>query len=171
MGVDVEGRRDGLPGGAAGVGRAFFPGRDERLVEGRGEIVTDLSSMPFAWVVLVCPEYEVKNKTKRLYANLEVGDLTSGGAARRLVAAISKGKFPSTDMLYNAFERAAYKVFEGLEGVQARMSEVGGKKASLSGSGPTLYTLFPEAQEARARKLCHVMQQEGLPAGMTHTVV
>jgi 4-diphosphocytidyl-2-C-methyl-D-erythritol kinase len=148
----------------------FFLGGPAALVEGRGEIVTPVSSIPPAWVVLVCPAYDVPNKTRHLYANLEPGDMTKGDATRKLVAAISKGKFPTSDMLHNAFERAAHKVFEGLEGVQTRMSEVGGKAAHLSGSGPTLYTLFPEAHESRARKLCNTLQAEGLPAAITRSV-
>jgi 4-diphosphocytidyl-2-C-methyl-D-erythritol kinase len=148
----------------------FFLNGPTGLAEGRGEIVTPLSSMPFAWVVLVCPQYEVPDKTRHLYANLEPGDMTDGRVARKLVAAIGKGKFPTPDMLHNAFERAAYKVFEGLEDIQKHMSEVGGRAAHLSGSGPTLYTLFPEAREAQARKLCRTLQEEGLPAAITHTV-
>lgn len=141
------------------------------LVEGRGEIVTPLSSMPFAWVVLVCPPYNVPNKTRRLYASLEQGDMRDGRVALRLMAALGKGKFPTTDMLYNSFERAAQEVFVGLGEVRQRMSEVGKKEARLSGSGPTLYTLFPEARESQARKLCHTLQEEGLHAAITHTVV
>ncbi len=148
---------------------SFFLGGPTGLVEGRGEIVTTISSMPFAWVVLVCPQYSIRNKTKQLYANLEQGDMTGGGAARKLVALLSKGKFPTADTLYNAFERAAHKVFVGLGDMQQRMTELGGRAAHLSGSGPTLYTLYPEAQESRARKLCRAMQAEGLPAGMTYT--
>ncbi|HKP54062.1 MAG TPA: 4-(cytidine 5'-diphospho)-2-C-methyl-D-erythritol kinase [Chloroflexia bacterium] len=148
----------------------FLLGGPAALVEGRGEIITALSSIPPAWVVLVCPSYNLPNKTRQLYANLEPGDMANGDRARRLVAAISKGKFPTPDMLHNAFERAAHKVFEGLEEVQKRMSEVGGRAAHLSGSGPTLYTLFPEAQESQARKLCNTLQAEGLPAAITRTV-
>ena len=140
------------------------------LVEGRGEIVTAISSMPPAWVVLLCPQYNVRNKTRNLYSSLESADMTDGAITRKLVAAISKGKFPTPDLLYNAFERAAHKVFDGLGDVQRRMTEAGGKEAHLSGSGPTLYTLFPEAHEAKARKLCHTLQGEGYPAAITRTV-
>ena len=64
--------------------------------------------------------------------------------------------------LDNAFERAAYRVFEGLDGVRQQIVRAGGDDVRLSGSGPTLFVLYPEAQEEAARELFGKLEGEGL---------
>ena len=149
---------------------SFFFRGPTALGEGRGDALTTISSMPAAWVVLVCPQYHMPDKTRRLYASLKVEDWTDGKISRRLVTDISKGKFPSPLLLHNAFERPALEVFGGLEEIVERITALSARPLHLSGSGPTLYTLYPEAQELPARKLYHALQAEGLPAYLATTV-
>jgi 4-diphosphocytidyl-2-C-methyl-D-erythritol kinase len=148
----------------------FFLGGPTALVEGRGERVTRVPSPPAGWVVLVCPEYEVKEKTKRLYGSLTRNDMSEGNATRRLIAALLAGEFPTSDLLFNAFERAASGVFEGLDRVRATVMRASGRDVHLSGSGPTLYTLYPASQEARARKLHEMLEASGMRAFVVELV-
>ena len=147
----------------------FFRG-PTALGEGRGDVLTPISSMPAAWVILVCPRYDMPEKTRRLYSALHSNDMTDGALSRRLVTDISKGKFPSPLLLHNAFERPALEQFEGLEEIVEQITALSARPLHLSGSGPTLYTLYPEAQELPARKLYHALQAEGLPAYLATTV-
>ena len=147
----------------------FFKG-PTALGEGRGDVVTPLSSMPAAWVVLVCPHAPMPDKTRRLYAALTPADTTVGEITGRLVAGISRGKFPSPLLLHNAFERPALAVFDGLEELVEKITSYSARSLHLSGSGPSLYTLYPEAQELPARKLYHALQSEGLPVHLATTV-
>jgi 4-diphosphocytidyl-2C-methyl-D-erythritol kinase len=80
------------------------------------------------------------------------------------------GSFPGPNLLANTFERAAYNVFEGLDGVRRKLLLAGGREVHLSGSGPTLFTLFPPSHEARARTLHHTLQSQGLQAYLTRTL-
>jgi 4-diphosphocytidyl-2-C-methyl-D-erythritol kinase len=149
---------------------SFFFRGPTALGEGRGDVLTPISSMPAAWVVLVCPHYDISEKTRRLYASLNPGDRTDGKISRRLVADLSKGKFPSPLLLYNAFERPALEVFTGLGETVDRITSLSARPLHLSGSGPSLYTLYPEAQELPARKLYNALQAQGLPAYLATTV-
>jgi 4-diphosphocytidyl-2-C-methyl-D-erythritol kinase len=147
----------------------FFRG-PTALGEGRGDVLTPISSMPAAWVVLVCPRYDMPEKTRRLYSALEPNDMTDGALSRRLVTDISRGKFPSPLLLHNAFERPALEQFVGLEEIVEQITALSARPLHLSGSGPTLYTLYPEAQELPARKLYRALQAEGLPTYLATTV-
>jgi 4-diphosphocytidyl-2C-methyl-D-erythritol kinase len=119
---------------------------------------------PPGWAVLVSQPFRADKKTERLYGTLERHDMSTGVLTRQLAAAIRRGEFPSASLQYNAFERAAFRVFEGLDDVRQAIIRAGGDDVRLSGSGPTLYVLYPEAQEERARGLYDAMQAEGLRA-------
>ena len=110
------------------------------------------------------------NKTERLYGSLERQDMSAGILTRQLVAALRRGEFPSASLMYNAFERAAYRVFEGLDEVRQKIVQAGGDDVRLSGSGPTLYVLAHEAQEQKARELYEHLQGEGLRTYITKLV-
>src|SRR5206468_3732842 len=133
--------------GILGSDVPFFLDGPAALVEGRGDRVTPLSAMPPAWAVLACQPFNVRNKTERLYGTLERQDYSAGVITRQLAAAIRRGDFPPPSLLYNTFERAAYRVFEGLDDVRQQVARAGGDDVRLSGSGPTLFTLFLESEE------------------------
>ncbi len=146
---------------------SFFLGGPTALVEGKGDRVTPMPPLPPAWVVLVCQPFHIDNKTERLYGTLERPDFTTGIITRQLVAAMRRGEFPTSSLLYNAFERAAYRVFDGLDDVRQTIVKAGGDEVRLSGSGPTLYALFPEAKEGDASALYKSLQKEGLRTFLT----
>jgi 4-diphosphocytidyl-2-C-methyl-D-erythritol kinase len=99
----------------------FFLEGGAALVEGRGEKVRSLPASPPGWAVLVCPPYNVQNKTERLYGSLERHDMSAGIITRQLAAALRRGDFPTASLMYNAFERVAYRVFEGLDEVRQQV--------------------------------------------------
>jgi 4-diphosphocytidyl-2C-methyl-D-erythritol kinase len=88
--------------------------------------------------------------------------MSAGIITRQLAAALRRGEFPTASLMYNAFERAAYRVFDGLDEARQQIVRAGGDDVRLSGSGPTLFVLFPETQEARAMDLYQTLEGEGL---------
>ena len=140
----------------------FFLEGKTALVEGRGEIVTRIPSPPPGWVVLVCPRYDLADKTKKLYSSLTSMDMSEGIVTHRLIAALVAGHFPDSSLLYNAFERVAYEVFEGLERVRQKVTHAAQRDVHLSGSGPTLYVLYPGSQERSASRLYDALVLEGM---------
>jgi 4-diphosphocytidyl-2-C-methyl-D-erythritol kinase len=140
----------------------FFLAGPTALVEGRGERVTRIPSPPPGWVVLVCPEYDVKEKTTRLYGSLTRNDMSEGIVTHQLIAALIEGDFPRSNLLYNVFERAASSVFEDLDRTRGTVMRVSGRDVHLSGSGPTLYTLYQAREEDKARKVTDALVAAGL---------
>lgn len=139
----------------------FFLGGTTALVEGRGERITLLPPPPPGWAVLVSPPYRIERKTERLYGTLERHDMSKGILTRQLASALRRGEFPAASLQYNAFERVAYRVFEGLDDVRQAIIRAGGDDVRLSGSGPTLYVLFPEAQADKASTLQEELHSQG----------
>jgi 4-diphosphocytidyl-2-C-methyl-D-erythritol kinase len=140
----------------------FFLEGPTALVEGRGERVTRIPSPPPGWAVLVCPRYDLRDKTKRLYDSLVRGDMSDGIATQQLIAALIAGEFPRSNLLFNAFERAASSVFDGLDKVRGTITRAGGRDAHLSGSGPTLYTLYEAREQTLVRHLGERLEAQGL---------
>jgi 4-diphosphocytidyl-2-C-methyl-D-erythritol kinase len=124
--------------------------------------VTRIPSPPAGWVVLVCPHYDVADKTKRLYSALTKSDMGEGIVTHRLIAALVAGRFPDSSLLYNTFERVAYEVFEGLDRVRQEVARAAHRDVHLSGSGPSLYVLYPAGEERSASRLYDALVLEGM---------
>ncbi|HYP41678.1 MAG TPA: 4-(cytidine 5'-diphospho)-2-C-methyl-D-erythritol kinase [Chloroflexia bacterium] len=148
----------------------FFLNGPTALVEGRGERVTHLPATLPGWAVLVCQPYDLPNKTQRLYAALKKQDMTDGNTTRQLVHTILREEFPRADLLHNSFQRAAFAIFGGLAQTAQLMLRSSGRDAHLSGSGPTLYTLFTAAQRSRAQALHDTLQAQGLNTYLTRLI-
>ena len=120
------------------------------LAEGRGEVLTPLPPITDWWVVILCPLFQIPNKTAHMYAMLTKDDFTDGSATRMLVQSLQDGT-AAWETLWrgkNAFERAATIAFPGLELQLQTLLDAGAPFASLTGTGPALYTLAHNQEEA-----------------------
>lgn len=129
------------------------------LVGGRGEKLTPLPT-PDCFAVLVAPPFSLEEKTRRMYSSLRPSQFTSGQRVDSLVAALRQGAFPDNDLLFNAFEPVACRLFPGLEEYKRFFLEAGASGVHLAGSGPVLFTL--ERDVARATEVAERLRQEGL---------
>jgi 4-diphosphocytidyl-2-C-methyl-D-erythritol kinase len=161
-GLDLPHEELARLGSTLGSDVPFFFAGPTALVEGRGEQVTPLVPSPQFRAVLVSQPYSLPGKTRQLYASLTPADMSDGSATRRLVEVLRRGGDVTAMPLYNSFERAAFQVFPGLDGVRQRMFEAGAPNVHLSGSGPTLYALYPQSATAEAYRLYEAMSQGGL---------
>ena len=119
------------------------------MIEGRGEKVTPLPSLPTMWVVLVLPEVPREpGKTGRAYANLQEAEYTDGRTTERLVETLKTGKDFAPSRLFNTFERSAYAGSSELVACRERMLAAGADNVHLAGSGPALFTLIKDRTEA-----------------------
>jgi 4-diphosphocytidyl-2-C-methyl-D-erythritol kinase len=127
----------------------FFIYKGTALVEGRGEKVTPLPSLPStSFVLLVPPLPRVSGKTKQMYNHLRVVDFTEGQYVEQALATLRQGKRIDHSLMYNAFERVAFDFFPKLAKYGKALKEAGAPKVYLAGSGPCLFTFFSEAKEA-----------------------
>lgn len=127
----------------------FFLYGGTALAEGRGEQITPLPPLAQHWVVLLVPAVALPpHKTERLYQSLKEGHFTDGEMTRRTAMSLRAGQALSPSGLYNAFEQVAFSLFPGLEEARQRLREAGAPQVHLSGSGPTLFALFTQREEA-----------------------
>ncbi len=137
---------------AAGIGSdvAFFVYGGTALAEGRGERVTPLPDLSPTWLVLLAPPITAPEKTRRMYAALRQADFSDGSRTEALVGRIGEGRLMGDEGLCNAFERAAYGVFEGLAVYRDALLAAGARRVHLAGSGSALFALGPDEETARS---------------------
>lgn len=143
-------------GGALGSDVPFFLHGGTALGLGRGERIVPLADLPPRAVVLVMPPFPVP--TPDVFRRLEAPEWD--GRARE---ALEADDAPDR----NDLEPAAEALFPALRDVRESLGRAGAARARLSGSGSTVFGLFPDLALAfeAARRL------EGLPAGSAVRVV
>ena len=140
-----------LPGLAAQLGSdaSFFLQGGMALVEGRGERVSPLPSLPNIWVVLVVPDVPGKaGKTARMYQSLTAPHYTDGKITEKLVDVIKGGGEFNTSMLFNTFENIAFDDFNIRRAYVEHLIKLGAPNVHLAGSGPALFTMFKNKTQA-----------------------
>ena len=112
---------------------------------GRG-IGTDLSplDLPPYWYVLCNPGVAIS--TSWVYQNLNLETLARRGAPRREAW---DGEHPE-DWVVNDLETVTLSRYPELRDTLERLAQAGARTQGMSGSGPTLFGLFLEAEAARA---------------------
>jgi len=139
------------------------------LAEGRGEIVTSLPSLPHMWLVLVMPPVPRRpGKTKQLYANLKASHYTGGQITDRLVTALARGREVTASSLFNVFDKVALDNFAGLGKYKEQFLKAGAREVHLAGSGPALFTLVRDKNQAE--KIYENLQKQGLESFLNDTL-
>jgi 4-diphosphocytidyl-2-C-methyl-D-erythritol kinase len=147
---------------------SFFLYGGTALVEGRGEIITPLPSLPHRWVVLTIPDVpRLAEKTKRLYASLKPSHYTDGQITQRFIKALKKGGEIKPSMLFNTFENVAFDYFTGLRVYKEHLLKLGAPDVHLAGSGPALFTMIKD--KAEAERLYESLQKQGVECYLAET--
>ena len=147
---------------------AFFLYGGTALMEGRGERITPLPSLPHRWVVLVVPSVPREpGKTKRLYTSLKTSHYTNGQATKRLVEALKVGGDLTPSLLFNTFENVVFTRYSELTKYRGHVVKVGATDVHLTGSGPALFTLLKDRTEAE--DLYTRLQQQGMESYLADT--
>ncbi len=145
---------------------SFFLYGGTALAEGRGEIVTPLPSLPHRWVVLMMPPVlRVPGKTKQLYASLRASHYTGGQITDELVALLTRGGEVTSSSLFNVFDEVALDNFAGLGEYREQFLKAGAQEVHLTGSGPALFTLVRDKNQAE--KIYESLQKQGLESYLT----
>ncbi|MFC2005812.1 4-(cytidine 5'-diphospho)-2-C-methyl-D-erythritol kinase [Chloroflexota bacterium] len=148
---------------------AFFLYGGTALVEGKGEIVSTLPSLPHRWVVLAIPPVpRLPGKTKQLYSSLRAGHYTDGQITQRLVEELREGKEFTPSLLFNTFENVAFTRFSTIRVSRDHIVKIGATDVHLAGSGPSLFTLVED--KAQAEVLRTRFEQQRLESYLTDTL-
>ena len=153
-------------GAELGSDVAFFTGGGTQLAGGRGEQLTPLPDAVPCWLVLVTPPIVLAQKTARLYGLMEQRHFSDGSRSEALAQAIGAGAPVVAEALVNGFDAVADRVFAGLGGYRALLSDRCGH-ALLCGAGPSLFAIA--ASDADARRAAADLRASGVPATAVRT--
>ena len=113
----------------------FFLSGGTAKAEGRGEQVTTLPAVQQRWVLLVCPDEHLAEKTGRVYGSLPPDSYSDGSVFGAAVQAIEAGRFPA-GCLRNTFDDVANRVYDVAGRAIEAMGDAGVSEVHLCGSGP-----------------------------------
>ena len=122
------------------------------LCEGRGELISRLPVAPHLFVAVGVADEHVS--TPAAYSALDgiYGDFSERAdrreEIREFVEALSCGRVPNR--LYNIFEDAVLPGCPNATRIKEKMYELGASHALMSGSGPSVFGVFPDIESAKA---------------------
>ncbi|MDQ3809455.1 MAG: 4-(cytidine 5'-diphospho)-2-C-methyl-D-erythritol kinase [Chloroflexota bacterium] len=159
-----------LAGLAAQLGSdvPFFLRGGAASIRGRGEELSALPPLAGQWLVLAVLEDSLPDKTGTLYRALCADDFSAGATTAMLEARLRRHEVLVESLLINAFERAARRLFPGLDGTWNDLERLVGRPFHLSGAGPALYALA--GTRAEARQFARAIQRPGLTSFAARTV-
>ena len=145
---------------------SFFLYGGTALLKGRGELVMPLPVLPRMWVILVVPPvFRMAGKTARLYASLKPSHYTDGGITEKFIEVLGELK---PEMLFNTFENVAFDRFAGLKVYKEHLIKLGAPHVHLAGSGPALFSLINDKEEAEELYTCY--KDQGLECYLAETI-
>jgi len=145
----------------------FFLHGGTAVVQGRGEVLTQLPPLPRHWVVLVMPDVpRLPGKTAKLYASLSSSHFTNGRITEQLVKELKEGREPST--LFNTFENVTFARGAELKVYRDHIRKLGASHVHLAGSGPALFTLLKD--KAKAEELYTRCKQQNMETYLVETL-
>lgn len=116
------------------------------LSEGIGEILTPLPPAPALYCTLVKPEASVS--TRYIYENLELSNAQHPDIDAALTAIRDSNLSLLCANLGNILEPVARTLCPEIEELQHKLLEAGAIGACMSGSGPTVFGLFTDGNQA-----------------------
>jgi 4-diphosphocytidyl-2-C-methyl-D-erythritol kinase len=124
----------------------FFLRPGPAVGRGIGTLLSPLDLPPY-WYVLLNPGLAIS--TAWVYGNLDLAALAQAGAS---LPTAWDGEHPE-DWVANDLETVTLSRYPELRELLARVSDTGARAWGMSGSGPTLFGLFLEAEAAQAAAL------------------
>ena len=133
--------------------------RGTALAEGIGEILTPLPQMPYCPVLIAKPGVSVS--TKEVYQNLRLYDGISHPDIDGQIEALKAGDMQGVaDHMGNILETVTIPKHPVIKDIKKIMLENGALNAMMSGSGPTVFGLFPNEKEIQ--KAYDALKESGL---------
>lgn len=129
------------------------------LAEGIGEILTPLAPAPACHVLVAKPDISVS--TKYVYEHLDAAGELRHPDIDGMVTAIGNGSLPGIlERLGNVLESVTVPAYPIIDAIKKRMLALGAAGSLMSGSGPTVFGIFPD--EAAADHAREQLEKEAL---------
>lgn len=118
------------------------------LSEGIGEILTPLPAPPKAHLLIAKPDINVS--TKFVYENLHADTLQFHPDIDGMVEALKAESLTGiTDRMSNVLETVTVKEYPVINQIKEEMIKSGARNALMSGSGPTVFGVYENAEAAK----------------------
>lgn len=117
------------------------------LAEGIGDILTPLSPLPKAHIVLAKPSFSVS--TASVYAKIDTEKINYHPDTEGMILSLKKGSLLDVSVrMYNVMEQITSRRRPIIKRIKSIMIENGALGAVMSGSGPTVFGIFNAKQAA-----------------------
>lgn len=137
-----------------------------QLAEGIGEKLTELPPVKAVPVVLVKPDISIS--TAKIYRKIDSASKLSHPDTDGMLKAIADGDILKlADELSNIMESVTADDCPEIIEIKKKMSELGALGAVMSGSGPTVFGIFPD--NASAKTACDEFSKKYDDVFLTHT--
>ncbi len=117
--------------------------RGTALAEGIGEKLTPLDPLPRTWILIAKPPINVS--TKLVYESLDMNGVDEHPDIDGLIDAIRRKDINGVcGCMGNVLENVTVPLYPVIESIKKDMLEHGAINAMMSGSGPTVFGIFPD---------------------------
>lgn len=121
--------------------------RGTALAEGIGEKLTRLKPMPHCWLLVAKPPVNVS--TKLVYESLDMSEVVSHPDIDGIIKAIEAQDVQGVAAkMGNVLEQVTIPLYPVIDTIKKDMLEHGAVNAMMSGSGPTVFGIFPDEEMA-----------------------
>ncbi|MCF8061255.1 MAG: 4-(cytidine 5'-diphospho)-2-C-methyl-D-erythritol kinase [Deltaproteobacteria bacterium] len=135
----------------------FFLSAVPALATGIGEVLERLDYWPNLWYVLIKPPIEIS--TAWVYGKLRIRLTTRENDY--IIAFLNKKDFSVAELLENDLERVTETRFPVVAHLKQALLDAGAIGALMTGSGPTVFGVFPTESEAQAAARELVSRESG----------
>ncbi len=142
---------------AIGADVPFCVLRGTALAEGIGEVLTPLPPLPKCFVLIAKPPINVS--TKFVYTNLRANELTWHPDIDGQIQALWDGDLEEVcRKMGNVLENVTIPAYPIISTIKEKMLQCGAVNAMMSGSGPTVFGIFSEREQAE--KAAELLREE-----------
>ncbi|NLX70458.1 MAG: 4-(cytidine 5'-diphospho)-2-C-methyl-D-erythritol kinase [Clostridiales bacterium] len=118
------------------------------LAKGIGDELVSLPPAEGIWMVLVTPDFHVS--TAHIYRSLDLSKITVRPCIQGMVECLEKRDLNGiADHMKNVLEQVTLSMYPQINLIKEDMMKQGALGCCMSGSGPTVYGIFPDEDSAR----------------------
>lgn len=130
---------------------SFFLSGGTQFAKGKGDELTRLPDLEGVHILLVNPGFPVS--TQWVYENLDLDNLGERPNISNLISAIEAMDINYIAMnMKNVLESVTLKAYPELQTIKSKLIGLGAFGSLMSGSGPTIFGIFPDGDTAEAAK-------------------
>ena len=127
----------------------FFLSNSTAKISGRGDVISFIQNPKIKDLVIFHQKHQVQNKTKEIFINNS--NFTNGKNQKFLLNQIKNNKEIKAPF-FNGLEDSALKIFDNLKNVKEKLISLGINNLSMTGAGPTYYSVQENEKSAESIK-------------------